>query len=137
MKQLIIILSISAIAYSCGNNAEQTQGTKPAQEATPAENTSVPDPLRANPDYSKGLELIAKSDCFTCHRVDDINVGPSYRDVAGKYESNTKNISLLADKILKGGSGVWGQVPMTPHADLSKKDAEQMVKYIMLLKKHS
>ncbi len=121
MKQLITIFSISALAYSCGNNAEQTPETKPAQEVKPAGNTPAPDSLSANPDYSKGLNLVAQSDCLTCHKVEDVNVGPSYRDVANKYEANKKNISLLADKIIKGGGGVWGQVPMTPHSTLSKK----------------
>lgn len=140
MKQLIVILSLLTLAWSCSNNAEQTSSAQPAQkevqETKPAE-ASAPDPLKNNPDYSKGLELVAQSDCFTCHRVDDMNVGPAYRDIANKYEANAKNISLLAGKIINGGSGVWGQVPMTPHANLSKKEAEQMVKYIMLLKSRS
>jgi cytochrome c len=41
---------------------------------------------------------------------------------------------MLADKIIKGGAGVWGQIPMTPHPNLSKQDAEQIVKYVLLLK---
>ncbi|HJU45668.1 MAG TPA: c-type cytochrome [Chitinophagaceae bacterium] len=140
MKQFIIFSFVTTLAWSCGNNAEQTSSAQPvqkeAQEAKPAE-VSAPDPLKNNPDYSKGLELVAQSDCFTCHKVDDMNAGPAYREIANKYEANAKNISLLAGKIINGGSGVWGQVPMTPHANLSKKEAEQMVKYIMLLKSRS
>lgn len=137
MKQLIIILCLSFLIDSCGSSPEQKPAIKTPQETKAGEETPAPDPLKDNPDYSKGLDLVAKSDCFTCHRVSDINVGPAYKDVANKYESNSKNISLLADKIIKGGSGNWGTVPMTPHANLSKKDAEQMVKYVLLLKGHS
>jgi cytochrome c len=61
--------------------------------------------------------------------------GPSYKDVAAKYENTDANITLLAEKIIKGGQGVWGPIPMTPHAALSEADAKQMVKYILLLKK--
>jgi len=62
--------------------------------------------------------------------------GPSYRDVANKYASLPDTIvTHLAGKIIKGGSGVWGEVPMTPHPALSEEDAKSMVKYILLLKK--
>jgi cytochrome c len=80
------------------------------------------------------VELIAKSDCLTCHKVSEKLTGPAYKDVALKYESNDENISLLASKIIKGGQGVWGPIPMTPHASLSEADAKQMVKYILLLR---
>ncbi|HPG12254.1 MAG TPA: cytochrome c class I, partial [Chitinophagaceae bacterium] len=61
--------------------------------------------------------------------------GPSYRDIANKYGSMSDTIiSHLAGKIIAGGNGVWGDVFMTPHAGLSKEDAEAMVEYILLLK---
>ena len=88
-----------------------------------------------NPDYTKGLALIAGSDCLTCHKVAEKNIGPAYQDVAAKYENTDDNIEMLAGKIIKGGSGNWGAIPMTPHANLSEEDAEAMVKYIFLLKK--
>lgn len=81
-----------------------------------------------------GKQLISQSDCKSCHTEKSKLIGPSYKDIAAKYPANTKNISLLAGKIIKGGTGVWGQVPMTPHAALSKKDAEEMVKYILSIK---
>jgi cytochrome c len=56
------------------------------------------------------------------------------RDVANKYESNEANIKMLAAKVIKGGTGVWGEVPMAPHPNISQADAEQMVKYVFLLK---
>jgi cytochrome c len=67
--------------------------------------------------------------------VKEKNIGPAYQDVANKYENNDENIALLASKIIKGGSGVWGAIPMTPHPQISEDDAKQMVKYVLLLKK--
>jgi len=66
--------------------------------------------------------------------VDEKLTGPPYRDVANKYENTDANVKMLAEKIIKGGTGNWGTVPMTPHAALSEADAEQMVKYILLLR---
>ncbi|MBX2934766.1 MAG: cytochrome c class I [Ferruginibacter sp.] len=87
-----------------------------------------------NPDYDAGLNLVAKSDCFTCHKLREPLVGPAYGDIAKKYENTPENISMLADRVINGSSGQWGEVQMLPHRDLKKEDAEKMVKYILLLK---
>lgn len=85
--------------------------------------------------HKKGLELIAKSDCLTCHKVDEKLIGPSYREVAQKYANHPDTvIHYLEGKVLKEGTGVWSNVPMTPHPTLSEADAVAMVKYVMLLK---
>jgi len=82
------------------------------------------------------LELIAKNDCFTCHQIDDKLNGPPYREVANKYAGMPDTIvTHLAHKVISGGSGVWGEIMMTPHQGLSEADAEAIVKYILLLKK--
>jgi cytochrome c len=62
-------------------------------------------------------------------------VGPSYADVAAKYESTEENVAMLAKKVIEGGVGVWGEVPMPPHPALSEEDAKDMVRYVLLLKK--
>jgi cytochrome c len=67
--------------------------------------------------------------------VDEKIIGPTYRDVANKYENTEANLKMLAEKIIKGGKGNWGEVMMTPHAGISQEDAEAMVKYIFTLKK--
>lgn len=82
-----------------------------------------------------GEALVKKSDCLACHNVSQKIVGPAYKNVAAKYAATDENIALLADKIINGGSGVWGAVPMSPHPALSKADATEMVKYILSLKK--
>lgn len=132
MKKILITAIAFAVLIACNNESKKDTTEKAAEtkEEKPAE-TSISD----NPDYQAGLELIAKSDCLTCHKVDEKLTGPSYRDVANKYASQAPGIiPQLADKIVKGGTGVWGQVPMLPHPTVSPADAEKMVKYILLLK---
>lgn len=126
MKKITTALLAISFLCSCGN-----QGDKKESNNTSA--TSTTD-LSSNPDYQKGLELIAKSDCLTCHKVSEKLIGPAYKEVAAKYENTDENIAMLAGKIIKGGQGVWGQIPMTAHPQLSESDAKQMVKYILLLK---
>jgi len=129
MKRIFITCIVIAALAACGNNND-----KPA-EKTPAEEKKAEVSITDNPDYAAGLDLIAKSDCLTCHKVDDKLTGPSYREVADKYAPEAPGIiPKLADKIIKGGTGVWGQIPMTAHPTVSEADAETMVKYILLLK---
>lgn len=82
-------------------------------------------------DIDAGKALIAKSDCFACHKPDGKLVGPSYIDVAKKYPATEANITLLAGKIIKGGSGNWGQIPMAAHPKVTQVDAKKMVKFIL------
>jgi len=127
------IIAISCIA--CGNEKSgETTEAKPAEATTekPAATTSASGISKE--DYDAGLALIAKSDCFTCHDIDKKLIGPSYKEVAAKYAADTATISMLAGKVISGGAGNWGQVPMTPHPQLSQKDAKQMVKYVMYFK---
>ena len=129
MKKVVGTITAVVILMSCGGGEKkETTGTNEpvaTEAAGPA----------SNPDYKKGLALVAGSDCLTCHKVNEKNIGPAYKDVAAKYENTEENIKMLASKIIKGGSGVWGAIPMTPHPQVSEEDAEAMVKYILLLKK--
>ncbi len=128
MKKYVILVGISAIAFACGN---QSNNEAAANTETPTEQA----PAGPSADEEKGIELIAGSDCLTCHKVNEKSIGPSYQEVAAKYKADDATIALLAGKIIQGGSGVWGQVPMTPHPQLSEDDAKTMVKYILSLKK--
>ncbi|WP_339870017.1 PQQ-dependent sugar dehydrogenase [uncultured Algoriphagus sp.] len=78
-----------------------------------------------------GRNLIETSDCKSCHQYSETSIGPSYDAVAGKYENIPENIDMLVDKIINGGSGVWGEHAMSAHPQLSKADAKRMVDYIM------
>lgn len=131
MKKTLFAISMMTLLYACGGGEDKKAGQETTQETTPPA-----DDITQHPDYQKGLALIAKSDCLTCHKVAEPLTGPMYRDVANKYAGMPDTIiSHLASKIISGGSGVWGQVAMTPHPTLPKEDAEAMVKYILLLKK--
>lgn len=133
MKKILLILSATTLFAACGGGGGKKEGGETKQEET---KTTDANDVSSNPDYQKGLELIAKTDCLTCHKVDEKLTGPAYRDVANKYAGMPDTIiTHLAGKIIKGGSGVWGEVLMTPHPSISQADAEAMVKYILLLKK--
>jgi cytochrome c len=130
LKKYYVAIAMLAVMGACSSNSSTENKDAPAV-ATPA---PAANDLSANPDYQKGLELIAKSDCLTCHKVSEKLTGPAYRDVANKYENTDENIAMLAGKIVSGGQGVWGTIPMTPHAQMSEADAKQMAKYILLLR---
>ena len=86
-------------------------------------------------DSLVGLKLISQNDCFTCHKFASRLMGPSYFSISSKYDLTTENLVKLSKKIISGGRGVWGKIPMTSHAALAEADAENMVKYILSLKK--
>lgn len=129
MKKILVIFSLISVIISCSNNANNTNSDTKEETPVPAGPT-----VSEDPEVTKGLDLVAKSDCFTCHKVAEASTGPSYEAVAGKYPDNEQVIDSLAGKIIKGGAGNWGTIPMTPHADLSQDDAKTMVKYILSLK---
>ena len=132
MKRVLIASMALAVLIACNSGGEKTETKAEDKKEEKAAETDI----TQLPEYTEGLELISKSDCFTCHKVDEPLTGPTYRDVANKYASQAPGIiPQLADKIIKGGTGVWGQVPMLPHPNVSQSDAEKMVKYILLLKK--
>jgi cytochrome c len=85
-------------------------------------------------DITQGKELISKSDCLACHKLDIKLVGPAYVDVAKKYPASAANYELLSKKVINGGSGNWGAVAMSPHAAIKPADAKKMVEYILSLK---
>ncbi|MBE7169584.1 MAG: c-type cytochrome [Williamsia sp.] len=88
----------------------------------------------AQTEPHEGEALITKSDCLVCHKINTRFVGPAYTDVAQKYASDKGALQALTDKVIKGGTGVWGQVPMAPHPQLAREDAQKMVAYILSLK---
>lgn len=84
--------------------------------------------------YIIGKRLIEYSDCKSCHQIDQKSIGPTYKDVAGKYANQAPAIiQTLTDRIINGGGGVWGDVDMAAHPQLSQQEVEQMVKYILTL----
>lgn len=85
-------------------------------------------PASANP------ELAQKKNCMSCHQVDAKLIGPAYKDVAAKYAGQSDAAARLAQKVIKGGSGVWGAVPMPANQQVSEAEAKQLVQWILSLK---
>lgn len=77
--------------------------------------------------------LLKKHNCVACHQVDKKMVGPAYKDVAKKYKGQKDAAAKLAEKVKKGGQGVWGQVPMPPNVQVPDADIKAMVDYILSL----
>ena len=81
----------------------------------------------------RGLELMLGSDCGICHTQTVKLIGPPYTEIAKRYSGDRRMLAILADKIINGGTGSWGKVPMTPHHDLTPGDAKLIVQYILTL----
>lgn len=80
-------------------------------------------------------DLLKKYACVACHAVDSQLVGPAYKKVAEKYRADKKAEAMLVQKILNGGAGTWGQIPMPPHKGrVTDAEALVMVKHILALK---
>ncbi|MCS5491984.1 c-type cytochrome [Algoriphagus limi] len=132
------LLALASVAFACGGGSSTS--TETASEETvstpaPAKEVSLEEKYQDDPIYIKGLEKVKGSDCQSCHMVERKIVGPSYAEVAAKYESTEENVEMLASKVIAGGVGVWGEVPMPAHPGLSEEDAKDMVRYVLLLKK--
>ena len=80
-------------------------------------------------------EALAKAkNCLACHAVDKKLVGPSYKDVAAKYAKDKGSVDLLAAKIMKGGSGVWGPVPMPANPQVNEAEAKKLAAWVLTVK---
>jgi len=77
------------------------------------------------------LALATAKNCMSCHAVDRKLVGPSFKDVAAKYKDNKGAVDLLANKILKGGAGVWGPVPMPANTQVNEADAKKLAAWVL------
>jgi cytochrome c len=84
-----------------------------------------------------GNLLIAESDCKSCHLLTTKSAGPSYQEIAKRYAKETRAVEMLSDKVLNGGSGNWGNIPMAAHPQVTKADASTMVEYILSLASES
>ena len=141
MKNLFFTaILLSLTITSCSEKKEQVAEQQPTTESNtmieepkPAASADTSSTTAAAKPEDEGKALVEGADCLSCHKVDSKLVGPSYQDVAAKYTE--ADIDHLSQKIIEGGKGVWGDIPMTPHAGLSKENAQKMVKYILSLKK--
>jgi len=80
------------------------------------------------------LALAKAKNCMACHAVEKKLVGPSFKDVAAKYANQKDANDKLAAKIVKGGSGVWGPLPMPANAAVSEADAKALAAWVLTQK---
>ena len=89
--------------------------------------------LVAAPAFANA-DLAQKKNCMACHATDKKLVGPSYKDVAAKYAGQKDAADKLSQKILKGGAGVWGPVPMPANPQVSPAEAKQLATWVLTVK---
>jgi cytochrome c len=90
--------------------------------------------LLAAPTARANAEMAQKKNCMACHATDKKLIGPSYKDVAAKYAGQKDASDKLAQKILKGGSGVWGAVPMPANPQVTEAEAKQLAAWVLTVK---
>jgi cytochrome c len=144
VKKYIVTIAMVSLLAACGGNSSNNNSDSAATNTSEGAGTGGTADLSSNPDYQKGLALIGSSDCLTCHQPTNKVVGPAYQDVADKYSGVDTAVTYLAHRVIHGvnpsagDKANWGDVTnnavMTPHPQLSEADAEQMVKYVLLLK---
>lgn len=123
MKTLLCTAFAALVLMSCGGGND-----KPADQQT-TDKTAAVDPALEE----KAVTLISTKGCTACHAIEKKLIGPAYMEVSKKYEASEAIIDTLANKIIKGGKGVWGEVMMTPN-NVTPEEAKQMVTYILSLK---
>ena len=90
--------------------------------------------LAASPLAHADMALAQKKNCMACHAVDKKVLGPSYKDVAAKYKGDKKAADMLAEKIVKGGKGVWGEIGMPANPQVSADEAKKLAAWILATK---
>ncbi|WP_291777497.1 c-type cytochrome [Cecembia sp.] len=131
------VIALSTITYSCGgggSNSSESASTTSQSTSAPAK-VSLEDKYKDDPVFIAGSAKAKEAGCTACHMIERKIVGPSYADVAEKYEATDENIAMLTANVINGNVGNWGEVPMPAHPHLAKDDVETIVKYVLLLKK--
>ncbi len=137
MKIKILITGFLGLIMACNTSDKPKTDPTPAISQTNNSVDILVDTLGYHYDstankFDKGSSLIIKADCLGCHKEKEKSIGPSYISMADKYAATDTN--YLSDKIINGSKGIWGEIPMMPHPQISKADAGEMAKYILSLK---
>ncbi len=130
------VIALSFVIYACGGGSQEssessTSSSAPAQEVK----VSLEDKYKDDPIFITGSAKAKEAGCTACHMVERKVVGPSYADVAEKYENTPENIAMLTDHVINGNVGNWGEIQMPSHPHLERADVEDMIKYVLLLKR--
>ena len=126
---------VPTTSWQPGGNSSTSPEAAPADAPSAAAPPAAPAPAEPKPSAAAVApdQLPAKYGCTGCHAVDHKVVGPSFNDVAAKYRGQDVE-AALTEKIRKGGSGVWGQIPMTPNPQVPDADLHAIVRWILTLK---
>jgi cytochrome c len=134
MKRITILTAIM-IAMFAVNSFAQTVVKKSSNKTTVVKKTTTSSSAKVSAvTLEEGKQLLAKNDCLSCHKMDVKIVGPAYKDVAKKYPATAANYEMLTQKVIAGGSGNWGDVPMSAHPSVPATDIKKMVQYILSIK---
>ncbi|MBX2943308.1 MAG: c-type cytochrome [Cyclobacteriaceae bacterium] len=133
INRIYPFLLMASITWACGSKTEKVNTEDYGEPAAQTEKVEPAAPVSEADMIAQGAALVAKNDCTTCHHQTDKLIGPSHKEVAEKYAFTPENVTMLAEKIIKGGTGNWGQIPMTPHPNISEPDAEKMAMYVLSL----
>lgn len=136
MRFLGILIMVGCLIGSCNgaalsekeNEIDEVGVRQPVDyiRAIPGEDEDVSDEI-----VQRGKVLISYSDCYICHREGTKVSGPAFSDIALRYPRNEVFIGILAQRVILGGTGAWGNSVMSPHPSLSDEDARTMVSYIL------
>ncbi|HWZ04550.1 MAG TPA: c-type cytochrome [Mucilaginibacter sp.] len=138
-KRIIFILCVSFLVTGCGGCSTNQKSSADAALSDSGAGTKTPGSAKENPNTisimtstDEGAALIVKNDCRNCHKEREKLIGPAFSDIAKRY--GHYDIDSLAAKIIKGGSGHWGDASMSPHPSLSITDARVIVRFILKYK---
>jgi cytochrome c len=137
----VLMTPLLILIYGCQPDAPVPASAAPASTAVPAPAASQAAVVAQSKIETVGVtgskerEMAQKSGCFACHTVEKKLVGPAWNDVAAKYRGQKDAEAKLVAKVTKGGSGVWGAVPMPPNSPkVGDADIKTLVRYILSLK---
>jgi cytochrome c len=130
----ITILTAFIIAIFAVNTFAQKVVKKTTSKTTVVKKTTSSTTKVSAVTLEEGKQLLSKNDCLSCHKMDVKIVGPAYKDVAKKYPATAANYEMLSQKVIAGGSGNWGDVPMSAHPSVPAADVKKMVQYILSIK---
>ncbi len=124
MRRLIILLTtfaaLIAVTYSCGNNNNANYQTSKTDTLVNKAGATVSE------EYKEGARLVAANDCLTCHPVNRPDIGPSFSDIANKYEHKEKYADYLGQSVLRGSKGVWAPKEIPAHSNVQFNNIREM-----------
>lgn len=134
LKHFYNLILLQALCFSCASQEKldglASSDSRKLNYIRPVEGK---DELLDLELVKKGKVLISYGDCNSCHTEKRRAKGPSYHDIAKRYPRSQVYIDLLAQKVISGGKGSWGNSVMSPHPNLLESDAKAMVSYILSL----